>query len=232
MIKAWIFDIDNTLYNYDAAHQTAFQALTEDACRTLGLPAEAFSALHREAGRVQQDRAGRQSAAIHNRLIRYQILLEQIGQPISYAPQMAERYWSTFLSHMRPAPGAEACLSLLKRMGLPVGIGTNMTAEGQFAKLERLGLLRYVDFMVTSEEAGAEKPDARLFGLCVRKAGCAAGACAFVGDSWKHDVSGARQAGLRPVWLSPDGQSPEALPDVVRVRTLRELADLLPSFCE
>ena len=227
IVKALIFDIDNTLYCYDTAHEAAFQILTDFACRTFGLTAERFSGLHREGSRIQQQRAGTQSAAVHNRLIRYQIMLEQIGQPVSYAPQMAEIYWSAFLRSISPAHGAQACLSALKTAGYTVGIGTNMTADYQFAKLERLGLLPYVDFMVTSEEAGAEKPDARLFDLCVKKAGCPAGACLFAGDSLKHDALGAKQAGLQPVWLCPDAQ--QAPPGILQIRSLMQLPDLLQS---
>lgn len=232
MIKALIFDIDNTLYDYDAAHEAAFQALAEDAGRSLGLSAQQFSDLHREANRIQQARAGIPSAAIHNRLIRYQIMLEQIGEPISRAPQMSEIYWSTFLAHMRLTPGAEECLSFLKEACFMVGIGTNMTADYQYAKLERLGLLRYVDFMVTSEEAGTEKPDSRFFALCVEKAGCSAGECVFVGDSLRHDVLGAKQADLYPVWLCPDPRQAEVPPGTGRIRSLEELPDLLQSLLD
>lgn len=230
MIKTLIFDIDNTLYDYDVAHAAAFQAVADDAGKTLGLSAERFAALYREANRIQQDRAGVKSAAVHNRLIRYQIMLEQIGQPVFYAPRMAERYWSTFLAHMCPAPGVDACMSFLKTAGLTAGIGTNMTADYQYAKLERLGLTRYIDFMVTSEEAGVEKPDASFFDLCVKKAGCSAGECVFVGDSLDYDVLGAKQAGLYPVWLCPDPRQAEAPPGAGHVRSLRELPDLLRSL--
>ena len=230
MIKALIYDIDNTLYSYDAAHEAAFRALADSVCGTLGVSAEEFSALHRDACRIQQDRAGIQSAAIHNRLIRCQIMLEQIGKPVSRAPRMAEIYWSTFLSHMRPFPGAEASMAFAKETGLAVGIGTNMTADYQFMKLERLGLMKYVDFMVSSEEAGAEKPDKRLFDLCVRKAGCSAGECVFIGDSLSHDALGAKQAGLRPVWLCGDAGRRSVPVGVHRLRTLNELPGLLQSL--
>lgn len=230
MMKALIFDIDNTLYDYDAAHEAALQALAEDAGQRLGLPAERFAALHQEAYRIQQERAGVQSAAVHNRLIRYQIMLEQIGQPVFYAPRMAERYWSVFLSRVSPAPGLGACMSFLKTAGLVTGVGTNMTADYQYAKLERLGLTQSIDFVVTSEEAGVEKPDRGFFDLCVKKAGCAAGECVFVGDSLRHDVLGAKQAGLYPVWLCPDARQAEAPPGTGCIRSLEELPDLLRSL--
>ena len=52
-------------------------------------------------------------------------------------------------------------------------------------KLSALGLDSYIDFIVTSEEAGIEKPDSHLFDICVEKAGFSANECAFIGDSLK-----------------------------------------------
>lgn len=232
MIKALIYDIDNTLYCYDTAHEAAFRALADSVYQAFGVSAEEFSTLHREAMRIQQERAGSWSAAIHNRLIRCQIILEQLGQPVSHAPRMAEIYWSAFLSHMRPFPGAEASMAFARAAGLAVGVGTNMTADYQFMKLERLGLMKYVDFIVSSEEAGAEKPDPTLFDLCVKKAGCSAGECAFIGDNLEFDALGAKRAGLCPIWLRAGAEQAEAPPGIHCLSALDELPDLLRSFLD
>lgn len=61
--------------------------------------------------------------------------------------------------------------------------------------------------VVTSEEAGVEKPDSKFFGLCVEKAGCPAGECAFIGDNLKKDVQGSIDAGLHGIWYS-QGKEP------------------------
>ena len=42
-LKAVVFDLDNTLYDYDAAHAPAFEALTRFACREFGLTPEEFA---------------------------------------------------------------------------------------------------------------------------------------------------------------------------------------------
>ena len=229
MVKALIFDIDNTLYDYDAAHQAAFQALEDSFCKSFGLSREQVYLLHQQADRILRARAGA-CAAIHNRLIRYQIMLEQIGKPISHAPRLAGVYWSTLLSHMRCAPGAKRCLSCSRSAGLTVGVGTNMTADYQFAKLARLGLLDDVDFLVSSEEAGVEKPDSKFFACCVEKAKCRAGECVFIGDSLKNDALGAMNAGLRSVLLCPAGMEPGAPAGVGVIHSLTELPDLLQSI--
>lgn len=171
MIAAFVFDIDNTLYSYDMANEFAFRAVSDYACQTFRLTAEQFTALHQKGDRLLRAHAGGRCAAIHNRLIRYQLMLEQIGQPLFHAPKMAGLYWSALLSHMQPCPGAKQCLALLKSSGYTVGVGTNMTADYQLAKLERLGVLEYVDFMVSSEEVSIEKPDVKFFACCLEKAG-------------------------------------------------------------
>lgn len=225
-MKAVIFDIDNTLYSYDDAHAPAYRALQEYARAAFDLAPDDFDALHSRASRLLEERAGR-CAAIHNRLIRYQLILEDIGRSIEHAPAMADCYWSTFLDHVRPFEGLAQVLDRLKAMGMVVGIGTNMTADRQYDKLERLDIFRDVDFMVTSEEVSAEKPDVRLFRACAAKAGCEAGECVFIGDSLKGDVLGAINAGMKAVWLCPSGQAVD-LPEAARaIGSLCELPDLL-----
>ena len=231
MLKAVVFDIDNTLYSYDAAHAAAWSALKAYAGETLGLSPERFEALHTEAIHTQAARAGGPCAAVHNRLIRCQLMLESGGLPIFHAPRMARLYWSVLLDNAQLSPGADEALNWIRSRGLTVGIGTNMTADYQFAKLERLGLTDRVDFLVTSEEVGAEKPDRRLFDCCAQKAGCPPEACVFTGDSLKGDVLGALGAGMRAVWLCPAPVDPSGVPPgAALIRTLDELPALLSSF--
>ena len=226
MIRSVFFDLDDTLYDYTTAHETAMATLSAFAEGALGLSPQRFVELHSEAFRLQRERSG-PCAATHSRLLRFQLMLEEAGKPIAYAPEMTNLYWSTLLERIRPLPGAIEVLGSLRLKGLTVGIGTNMTSDWQYAKLKRLGLMAYVDYIVTSEEAGVEKPEPGLFQLCVQKAGCAPRECAFVGDSLKIDALGARDAGLNAFWLCPQPDS-EAVPDgVTRIRALGELPALL-----
>ena len=228
MLKAVIFDIDGTLYDYNAAHTHAFAALTDYACDAFGLTPERFEALHREADLLLRQRTGDHCAAIHNRLLRYQLVLELIGRPVVFAPRLEKLYWDTLILWMKPNPGLHEAFNFIKARGMTLGICTNMTADWQYAKLERLDILHQVDFMVTSEEASAEKPDRRLFELCVEKTKCLPSECAFVGDSLKDDALGAKAAGMRPIWLH-DGA--DAKVDFPIISSLEVLPDLLSKEC-
>ena len=230
MPKAVVFDIDNTLYSYDEAHAAAYSALRDYAQRELFLTPGRFDALHREAAKRLEAHSGGHCAAIHNRLIRYQLMLEIVGLPISHAPAMARLYWTTLMDNMKRFPGVREAFEALKAMGCTLGIGTNMTADYQFMKLERLELIDLINFMVTSEEASAEKPDRRLFDLCAEKAGCSNRDCAFVGDSPEGDVRGAMNAGMTAVWFHPvpdDARPPEG---ALRLRSFQELPELIQSI--
>jgi len=226
MIKSVIFDLDDTLYDFTSAHAMAINRVIAFARGTLGLSHERFDALH-EAAFLRQRATVGSSAALHNRLIRYQLMLEDAGKPIAYAPEMSSLYWEGLMERIRPMPGAIDTLGSLRLNGLTVGIGTNMTADWQYAKLKRLGLMAYVDYIVTSEEAGVEKPEPGLFQLCVKKAGCAPGECAFVGDSLKRDALAARDAGLRAFWFCPRPDGDDVPEGVTRIRALGELPALL-----
>lgn len=220
MIKTVIFDIDNTLYSYDAAHDVAFSALLDYAERELWMTRSRFIELHKDMKKHLEGQMGK-VATIHNRIIRYQNLLEQAGLPISHALTMHHIYWDTLIGASVPTEGAAEVMAELKKRGIRIGIGTDMTAELQFEKLRHLGLLDYIDFMVSSEEAQAEKPDEALFRLCIQKAACAPEECLFVGDSLKKDVAGAENVGMHGIWFCPDKSVTTEAP------TVRQLTELL-----
>jgi putative hydrolase of the HAD superfamily len=82
----------------------------------------------------------------------------------------------------------------LRIAGVPVAIVTDLTAQIQLRKMVLLGLDRVVDWIVTSEESGADKPDPRGFELAVAKLGGVEGRIWSIGDDIACDLAGARQA--------------------------------------
>ena len=241
MIKAVIFDIDNTLYDYDSANAAAMTAI-EDYCL------ENFGWRRDETERRVKDSYDElrmmhgKKAVIHNRLVRFQRILEKEGLPLHpHALRMYDIYWNTLTASSGPFPGLGDALAQLRSRGTVLGIGTNMTSVMQFRKLEAYGLLEYFDFIVSSEEAGSEKPDKILFRMCVNKAGCDASECLYVGDNLKNDVQAAMRAGLKAAWFDPEkAPLPDGAPvpvdhiahqeaddDIIRFSRFEELSDLV-----
>lgn len=213
MIKAVIFDVDDTLYSYMPAFDVAFPAVCRYAQEQIGIPAEVFaSECDRELNALSGELSG--LSAVHERTLRFLRVLEKFGKPLRYAPILDDLFWNTFLETAVPEPGILACFRELKEKGFKIGIGTNMTLKWQLKKVEALGLLQYVDFFVASEESGADKPAPALFQLCAKKAGCAPEECLFVGDSIPHDIRGAENAGMHFLWYTRGRENTEHLPAI------------------
>ena len=210
MIKAVIFDIDNTVYSYDENHVYGMQALAEYCTGAFGISREEMEKCYRKAGTIMVNRIGTDTAAIHSRMIRVQCMLELLGQPLfPHARNMYHAYWDTFIEHIEPNPGVLEFMQELKKRNIRIGIGTDMTAYIQYRKLEAAGAAPYIDFIVTSEEAGIEKPHYHFFDICVEKAGVRPEECAFIGDNVKKDIEGAWESGLKGVWYTQEKEAPE-----------------------
>ena len=121
-------------------------------------------------------------------------------------------------------PEAVPVLEELQTRGISLGVISNNNDTLRDA-LARHGLTRFFRTVTYSQEAGAEKPDPRVFALALSRACCEAREAGHVGDSWNADYMGARFVGLRSIWLNRNGATP---PEPCEwVGDLGELAPLL-----
>ncbi len=224
MLKAVIFDIDDTLYSYHGANAHALPLVGDYARRELSVEAERFLALYQRC-MEEQLRTHSTVAGCHSRAIRFQMVLERLGAPLHHAAVLNDLYWNSLLDVITPFPGVLDFLRALGARGIRRGVGSDMTTDWQLKKLHRLGLLEELDFVVTSEEAGVEKPDEGLFRLCAQKAGCAPEECLFIGDNLRKDVLGARGAGMDALWLNPAGAAAAEGLDVKSIQGYLGLID-------
>ena len=96
------------------------------------------------------------------------------------------------------------------------------------ADLAAIGLARFFEHALAARDAGMLKPDPRIFGLLLQRAGLGPERVVHVGDDVIADVEGARRAGVTPVWLNRAGEQwPTAAPPPLTVGSLTELPDLL-----
>lgn len=87
--------------------------------------------------------------------------------------------------------------------------------------LDRLGLNRYLDFVIVSALTGLAKPDAAIFDLALQRAGVQPGEAIHVGDNYVPDVVGARAAGIPVLLLDRSGIGPPV--DVPVIHNLEEI---------
>lgn len=93
--------------------------------------------------------------------------------------------------------------------------------------LRHLGVTRYFDTLVISAATRYAKPSAQLYELALQRSNAISDYALHIGDSYIHDVLGARAVGMTPVLLDRPNRLQGQPIDCLKVNTLTELIDLL-----
>ncbi len=203
MIKAVIFDLDNTLYDYDLLNDAAIKNAGIWLCQQIKISYDEFTSAF-EKGRYKTKEFMKNCASQHNRIIYFQKMSEILGlNPIKYSIELYEKYWGYMLDNMQLVPYAEQLIKKLCSENIKIAICTDLTTHIQHRKLRTLKIADYIDVFVSSEEADAEKPDIRIFRMTLDKLGLFENEAIYVGDNYQKDVIGAYDAGIFPVWYNP-----------------------------
>ena len=202
-IKAVFFDLDDTLYGgFDEGDAHGYASMGAWVQAHLGVSGEEFVRQCRQ----NRARLGRQQPGmppIHDRVISVQGALERMGlNAMRYANTLHRIYWDAMMDKMALRPGVTQLLDDLRAAGVKTAVCTDMLADIQMEKIERLGLTDKLDYMVSSEEAGVDKPASPIFWLALQKCGCIAAQAVMVGDNFRHDVQGAADLGITGIWLN------------------------------
>ena len=199
MYKAVIFDLDDTLYEYKTINKIAIEKLCKFTCKKFDTTEEDFEKAFLWARMNTKDILGNTGAS-HNRILYCQKILEYMGKnPVDGAHEMYDCYWNSMLKDMKLQEGTISLLKRLKADGLKIAICTDLTALIQHRKILTLGLVPFVDVLVTSEEAGVEKPNEKIYSLVLEKLKLPASSCLFVGDSQEKDVDAPKRVGMDSV---------------------------------
>ena len=191
--QAIIFDTDNTLYQYEPAHSKASEAVEIKSCNLLGIEKIEFrNALFRAKSEIKE-RLGN-VASSHSRLLYFQRAIEIItmNTKLLTTLDLEQTYWRTFLHASELFPGVRNLLQDLKTIEVKTAIITDLTAQIQFRKIIYFGLEEYFDYVVTSEEAGFDKPHKAGFQLAAEKLTVNPDKCWMIGDNPAADIQGGR----------------------------------------
>ena len=231
MIKAVFFDLYHTLVRYEppqevleaeALEKLGISVRPEDLRRPL-LAADEF--IYNEiARRPLSQRSQEEKTALY---LRYQeTVLREAGLAAN------EKVVMGLLGGMQQAKmnlvlfdDVAPALEDLKKRGLILGMISNVEHDiGEM--LDRLGLPQWLDVIVTSRDAGYNKPQPEIFLEALRRAGVKPEEAVYVGDQYQVDCLGAAGAGMKGILLDRHDYSPDVT-DCPRVASLSVVADYL-----
>lgn len=158
----------------------------------------------------------------------------QYYQPVRAISEELTEYYENNLYKREMRPEMPSVLEAIKKLGLKIGVISNVSSFGQVPKnLEQYGIRHYFNPVVLSSEYGRRKPDPAIFHYAARLADVPASHCLYVGDLVSRDVIGARKAGYRMVVqvrhdFSQDDSDGDTTPDVF-IENMSELLGVLES---
>lgn len=226
-MRAILFDVDDTLYDqvqpFRRAYEKLYKKENEDidrifvASRKYG--DEVFEASARGLITMEQMYIYRVREAFRE----YNLFISE------EAALTFQRYYQEFQMDIRMSAEIEEMLSNLKGR-VKLGLITNGPTEHQWDKVRALGLTRWIPVqnVLISGEAGAAKPDRKIFDIAAERMELDIGETYFVGDSLKNDVAGAANAGWKTIWFNRRRKEPgeEVKPDCT-VCSEEELCELM-----
>jgi putative hydrolase of the HAD superfamily len=208
-VKAVIFDLDDTLYDRNAAQIQIVKVMIQQLPHVFhSHETERVVAAFLESDRlaVVDFNAGIPSEGLREK--RSRSFLRLLGINEDYADTVTENYLRNYQKINIPITGA---VQLVKELsaGFRLGVITNGLPDVQYQKIEAIGLRDVFSCIVLSEEIGIRKPDPRIFHHAANALQIQPVNCLYVGDSYRNDVIGAKSAGMRACWYNPGLSTPE-----------------------
>jgi len=202
MKKAVLFDLDNTLYDYDKPHKIALKEVHSTLKKHIPISYDKFNKLFSlTKAEIHRELSG--TASAHNRCLYFHRLIEKTHNTVepSLILKLYDAYWKTLLKNMELRQGVLNVLKFLQKKDIKIAIVSDLTTHIQLRKLEKLKISKYIDVLVTSEEAGSEKPHPIMFLLALNKLNMKPEEVVMVGDNTVNDVEGANSVGIDTVFL-------------------------------
>jgi putative hydrolase of the HAD superfamily len=234
LLKALIFDLDDTLVVEEASAEAAFLATCERARARYGIEPHRLHAAVREncrrlwhaaparpycveigisswealwarfEGRDENLRVLRAWAPSYRR-DSWQAALQSLGiHDPDFALELAEAY----PVHRRRLhivyEDVRPTLEHCRRF-LRLALLTNGAPDLQREKIAGAGIAAYFDEIVISGEVGCGKPNRRIYEILLSRLGTAPHETLMIGNSLHSDVQGAQAVGMEAVWVNRSG---------------------------
>ena len=229
--KAVFFDLYHTLIRYDPPReQLQAKVLKEfgidvapEAIRRALVVADEF--IYQEfARRPFSKRTEEEKVAVY---VQYQrVLLKEAGVDAS------EQLIGGVLNKMQQFNLKQVlfddvvpALTQLKERGLILGLVSNVDRDIT-PLCDELGLSSLLQVVVTSQNAGFNKPQPEIFREALRQAGVEPSEAIYVGDQYQIDVVGASKAGIKGVLLDR-GDDFREVTDCPRIQNLTDVVKYL-----
>lgn len=237
MIKAVLFDLDDTLVDHDLAIRKAAGILFDSVMpssederkvfieRWISLNREWYKQFYAQKVTFQESGRGKLRDAFSTYGYKFSVV---------DTDALLSQYWECYVSQCRLFDDVSECFARLR--DYKVGVVTDGQQTQQIEKLKRCGIFSFMDVVVTAEAAGFAKPAPQIFLKACTELGIQEKESIYIGDNLELDAIAARNVGLVGVWLNrlhDDLKNYSLdLQRIKRINSLIELGKIINTFEE
>jgi len=221
MIKAIVFDLDNTLVDF----MRMKRACSEAAVRAM---IESGLQIEEEQGVKMlfemYEKYGMENQSIFDKFIK------KVNGKLDYGmlANAIVAYRKVKLGTLVPYPNTRKTLIKLKELGLKLGIVSDAPIKQAWLRLAEMNLHDFFDVVVARGPRGKMKPHATPYKKAMKALGLRSDEIIFVGDNPARDICGAKKLGMKTV-LAKYGQviyAPEETADF-EIKDISELVEIV-----
>ncbi|MGZ2370870.1 YjjG family noncanonical pyrimidine nucleotidase [Ancylomarina sp. YFZ004] len=222
------FDLDRTLWDFDKNSEKTLKQLFRD----FGLQ-NTFGNFLFFKNRYEYHNKKLWVAYYQNRIEkdelsyrRFYLTLKEAGlDDIALSKEIAQDFIELSPLQTEIFPNTHSCLEYLKGKDYRLHIITNGFNEVQGRKLQNSKLDSYFTEVITSENAGANKPHAQIFDFAFNLTGAQVNNSIMIGDDLNTDIKGARDMGMDHIYFNPKKANHKEEP-TFEIENLKELIDI------
>lgn len=201
-IKHIFFDLDQTLWDFDKNSVLAFQTCFNQLNIQVDLNKfnEVYEPINESLWKLFGENKITKEYLKYTRLKQtFDALNMEFSDDLIY--QISDDYLNMLPTFNHLHPGT---LEVLEHLypNYSLHIITNGFNEVSFRKVEQSGLSKYFENVITSENAGAKKPDARVFEYALQLANANIDESIMIGDNFEADVMGALNFGMKAIFYN------------------------------
>lgn len=204
MVKTFVFDVDDTLYDQLEPFRRAFQkhfSRFEDEVKI-----EELYKLSRKYSDEAFESTGYEITNMRKmHIYRISKAFEELGILIIDEEALSFQLdYEKFQNEIKLIEKFPQIFELLLQRGAKIGIITNGANDNQLRKINQLGLEKWIspENMLVSEGAGVSKPSKEIFEAMERRMGFSKNDVYYIGDNFDNDVIGATAAGWKTIWVN------------------------------
>lgn len=199
------FDLDRTLWDFEANAIEAFQDIFVDYSLQRYFPGvESFVQTYEKYNEELWDQY-RKGLIKKDFLRNYRFKLTLMDYGVDddvLARKISDRYLEVAPQKSNLVPGTQEVISHLSGK-YRLYILTNGFSEVQGVKMKSTGLDRHFKYMFTSDEAGYQKPNPKIFEYALKNLNAKKVESIMIGDDLEVDVLGAKHFGMDQVFFNP-----------------------------